>query len=157
MTESVRHLTVRCQFCQTWNRIDAARVADRPKCGSCSRPILVDRPVPLDDETFQRTIAESEVPILVDFHADWCGPCKVMAPAVDELARRRLGEVLVAKLNTDLAPQTSQAFGIRSIPTVIVFRAGREVTRQMGAMPMEVLDRLAQAGISAQGPRSAAV
>ena len=157
MTETVRHLTVRCQFCQTWNRIDAARVADRPKCGSCSRPILVDRPVPLDDETFQRTIAESEVPVLVDFHADWCGPCKVMAPAVDELARRRLGEVLVAKLNTDLAPQTSQAFGIRSIPTVIVFRGGREVTRQMGAMPMEMLDRLAQAGISAQGPRSAAV
>ena len=149
MTDTVRHLTVRCQFCQTWNRIDAARVADRPKCGSCSRPILVDRPFPLDDETFARTIAESEVPVLVDFYADWCGPCKVMAPSVDEIARRRQGEMLVAKLNTDLAPQTSQAFGIRSIPTVIVFRGGQEVSRQTGAVPMEMLDRLAQQGLAA--------
>ena len=146
---AARRITVRCQFCQTWNRVDVARVADRPKCGSCSRPILVDRPFPLDDETFPRTIAESEVPVLVDFYADWCNPCKAMAPSVDELARRRLGEVLVAKLNTDLAPQTSQSFGIRSIPTVIVFRGGKEVTRQMGAVSMEALDRLAQAGFPA--------
>ena len=149
MTDTVRHLTVRCQFCQTWNRVDAARVADRPKCGSCSRPILVDRPFPLDDETFARTIAESEVPVLVDFYADWCGPCKVMAPSVDEVARRRQGEVLVAKLNTDLAPQTSQQFGIRSIPTVIVFRGGKELARQTGAVPTEALDRLAQQGLAA--------
>ena len=134
MTDDTKHLTLRCQFCDTWNRIDAARAADRPKCGKCGRPMLLDRPIKLDDESFERTIASAEVPVLVDFYADWCGPCKAMAPAVDEVARRKMGQALVAKLDTDRAQATAARFGIRGIPTVIVFKGGKEAVRRSGVM-----------------------
>lgn len=133
---------LRCQFCQSWNRVDAARAADRPKCGKCGKPMLLDRPVKLDDATFQRTIAESEIPIMVDFYADWCGPCRIMAPAVDQLAANYVGRALVAKLDTDVSQRTAMSFGIRGIPTVIVFRDGQEVARQSGAVPYSTLAAL---------------
>ena len=135
-------VTVRCQFCETWNRVDAAKAENRPKCGKCGRPILLDRPFPLTDETFQRTIESAELPVLVDFYADWCGPCKMMAPDVDALAREQQGKVLVAKLDTDRNQQTAGAFQIRGIPTVIVFRGGKEVKRQSGAVRKAVLEQL---------------
>ncbi|MBX6330774.1 MAG: thioredoxin [Gemmatimonadaceae bacterium] len=141
---AAQHVTVRCQFCQTWNRVIAARASDRPKCGKCGRPLLLDRPVPLGDEEFARTIADSEIPVLVDFYADWCAPCKMMAPAVDELAGRYQGRALVAKVNTDLAQSTAAAFDIRGIPTTIVFRDGKEVARQTGAVPARALEELLQ-------------
>ena len=143
MSDVGHRITIRCQFCETWNRVLAERASDRPKCGKCGRPILIDRPVPLDDTTFARTIAESEVPVLVDFYADWCAPCKVMAPAVDQLAARHQGRLLVAKVDTDKSPRTAQSFDIRGIPTVIVFENGREVNRASGAMPYAALERLA--------------
>jgi len=133
-------LTVRCQFCLTWNRVLASRVADRPKCGHCARPILLDRPLPLDEESFERTVTESEVPVLVDFYADWCGPCKMMAPSVDRLAAAYTGRALVAKLDTDRAQRTAARFQIRGIPTTIVFSGGREVARQSGALPYPALE-----------------
>jgi thioredoxin 2 len=143
---TTRHITIRCQFCETWNRVDASRAADRPKCGKCGKPMLLDRPVPLNDETFAKTIDESDVPVLVDFYADWCGPCKMMAPYVDEIAREKQGAALVAKLDTDRAQRTSMQFNIRSIPTSIVFKGGKEVARQTGAVPKRVLeDMLARA------------
>src|SRR3954465_9025543 len=141
-TTATKHLTLRCQFCETWNRIDAIRAADRPKCGKCGKPILLDRPIKLDDETFQRTIEESEVPVLVDFYADWCGPCKMMAPFVDEIARERQGQVLVAKLDTDRAKHTAMGFNLRSTPTTIVFKNGKEAARQTGAVPKKGLETL---------------
>jgi thioredoxin 2 len=137
-----KHLTLRCQFCETWNRVDASRVADRPKCGKCGKPMLLDRPLPLTDDTFARVIAEAEVPVLVDFYADWCGPCKIMAPAVDEVARTYMGRALVAKLDTDRAQRTSSSFTIRGIPTSIVFKGGREVARQTGAVPKQMLVKM---------------
>ena len=141
-------LTVRCQFCETWNRVDASKVADGPKCGKCSRPILLERPLPLNDDTFQRTITESDVPVAVDFYADWCGPCRMMAPAVDALAAHVQGRAIVAKLNTDHASRTAGGFGIRGIPTTIVFAHGKEVARQSGALPLEGLKQLlARAGV----------
>ena len=135
-------LTIQCQFCQTWNRIEAPRAADRPKCGKCGRPILLDRPVQLTDETFERTIASAEVPVLVDFYADWCGPCKMMAPYVDQLASRMTGRALIAKLDTEASPRTAQKFDIRGIPTVIVFRGGKPVTQQAGAVPLPALEKM---------------
>jgi len=138
-----RKLTLRCQFCETWNRVEAARATDRPMCGKCSRPMLLDRPYVLTDESFSRTVAEAEVPVLVDFYADWCGPCKQMAPAVDQLAAKLQGTLLVAKLNTDKAPITAKSHQVQGIPTVIVFDHGLVVARQTGVLPLAVLEQLA--------------
>jgi thioredoxin 2 len=146
MAEAIqRKVTVPCTFCGTWNRIDMGRVADRPKCGECGRPILLDRPVRLADDTFERIVSESAVPVLVDFYADWCGPCKVMAPILDEIASARAGQILVGKLDTDRNPTTAGRFGIRGIPTLIVFQDGREATRATGALPRQRLEALIDA------------
>lgn len=142
MPDAVQHLTLRCQFCDSWNRVDAARAHERPKCGNCARPILLDRPWVLNEETFERTIRETDIPILVDFYADWCGPCKMMAPWIDQLAARHTGDALVAKLNTDFAQRISAGFSIRGIPTTIVFRGGQESARVTGAVPYAELERL---------------
>ena len=146
-TETSRKATVRCPSCGRLNRVDLARAAAGPKCGACSRPIPLDRPLSLTDADFERVVRDAEVPVLVDFYADWCGPCKMMAPTLDALARDRAGEVLVAKLDTDANPQTSLRFGIRSIPTLIVFRGGAEVGREMGAGPRPRLEALVGAAL----------
>lgn len=135
-------VNLRCGFCATMNRVDLARAADRPKCGECSKPMLLDRPVKVSQDDFERTVLQSAAPVLVDFYADWCGPCKVMAPVLDDLAADHVGSLLVAKLDTDRAPRISGELGIRGIPTLILFRGGREVGRQTGAVPRSALDRL---------------
>ena len=135
--------TVRCPFCSTLNRVDLSRVADRPKCGECERPILLDRPMAVTDADLDRIIRDAEVPVLVDFYADWCGPCKMMAPLLDEVARDRAGRVLVTKLDTDRNPQMAQKFGIRGIPTLIAFHNGEEVAREVGAVPKPRLEAMA--------------
>jgi len=146
---TIKKLTVRCQFCDTWNRIDAAKATAGPKCGKCAKPILLERPLSLTDDTFTRTIAESDLPVAVDFYADWCGPCRMMAPAVDALAAHLQGKALIAKLNTDDSTRTASSFNIRGIPTTIVFKGGKEVARQSGAMPLEALKQLvARAGVA---------
>ncbi|MBI4542467.1 MAG: thioredoxin [Gemmatimonadetes bacterium] len=128
------------------NRVDLGRTDVLPKCGECARPILLDRPHPVTDEEFDRVIAEAEVPVIVDFYADWCGPCKVMAPIFDEIAAEYAGRALVAKLDTDRNQQTPLRFGIRGIPTLIVFRGGGEVARQVGAVPKpQLVELLARA------------
>lgn len=142
-------LTVRCLFCNTWNRIDAGKVTAGPKCGKCGKPILLERPIPLNDETFQRTISESDLPVAVDFYADWCGPCRMMAPAVDALAAHLQGKALVGKLNTDHSSRIAGSYNIRGIPTTIVFKGGSEIARQAGAMQLEQLKQLmSRAGVA---------
>ena len=143
MTNAPR-LTLRCASCGQWNRIRADRAVDGPKCGSCATAIAIDHPVLLDDESFDRVIAESDVPVLVDFYADWCGPCKMMAPAVATLAKETVGRALVAKLDTDRAQRSASRFQIRGIPTSIVFVGGKEVKRQTGAVPLATLRSMLQ-------------
>jgi len=139
-TETRSSATVACPFCGTLNRVNVERVADRPKCGNCGRPIWLDRPIAVSDATFDRVITDTTVPVLVDFYADWCGPCKIMAPLLDDVANRRVGEMLVLKLDTDQNPATGQRFGIRGIPTLIAFRGGKEVSRRVGAVPAAELE-----------------
>jgi thioredoxin 2 len=135
---STRKLTIRCASCATWNRIDARRAADGPKCGSCGTPLVLDRPILLTDDTFDRVVGGTDLPVLVDFYADWCGPCKMMAPAVETLARETVGRALVAKVDTE-ASRLGTRFQVRGIPTSIVFRGGKEATRQVGAVGLPVL------------------
>jgi thioredoxin 2 len=142
VTELGRKATVACPFCATLNRVDLGRLPARPKCGHCGRPILVDRPVAVTDATVDAVLAGTSVPIVMDCYADWCGPCKIMAPVLDDLAHDRAGEVLVTKLDTDRNPATAQRFDVRAIPTLIVFREGREVARHTGVMPRRELDAL---------------
>lgn len=130
-----RGVTLRCPFCLSLNRVDLGRARDRPKCGSCAKPFLLDRPVKVQEEDFDRTVLESAAPVLVDFYADWCQPCKLMAPLLDEIAGEQEGELLVAKIDTDRAPSLSGRFGIRGIPTLIAFRDGEELGRSVGFDP----------------------
>lgn len=137
--------TLRCPFCLKLNRVAVDRADDRPKCGSCGRPLLLDRPFKLQGEDLDRLISDAEVDVLVDFYADWCGPCKIMAPVLDEFARDHAGELLVAKLDTDLNPEISQRLGIRGIPTLILFRNGQEQKRKTGAVPRQQLEEMVRA------------
>jgi len=132
--------TVACAHCGRLNRVDLARAGDGPKCGACGRPIALDRPMRLTDAAFDRVVADSAVPVLVDFYADWCGPCKMMAPVLDQVARERSGRVLVAKVDTDANPMLARKFSIASIPTLIAFSGGEEVARELGALPKPRLD-----------------
>src|SRR5439155_19858834 len=143
VTEVSKRATVVCPFCGTLNRGDLTRITDRPKCGSCGRPMLLDRPIAVTDATLDAVLTGTEVPVVMDGYADWCGPCKIMAPVLDDFARERQGEVLVVKLDTDRNPATTHRFGIRAIPTLIVFRQGREMGRQAGAIPRQALEALA--------------
>jgi thioredoxin 2 len=140
---AARPAIVSCVFCGKANRVDLARVAAGPKCGECGRPIRLDRPLKVTDADFEQTIGGSTVPVLVDFYADWCGPCRIMAPTLDDLAQRRTGELLVLKLDTDANQATAGRFGIRGIPTVIAFRQGHEVGRHVGVADMKALEGLA--------------
>ncbi len=148
-----RPAVVTCLFCQTLNRVDLARLSSGPKCGSCGRPIRLDRPVPVSDADFDKMINGSAVAVLVDFHADWCGPCKMMAPVLDDFARRYAGQVLVLKLDTDASPRTPSRLGIRGIPTLIVFEHGRESRRHVGVAQLPELEKLAAVGAPAQSGR----
>ena len=131
-------VTLRCPFCLTLNDVDLGKSGDRPKCGDCAKPLLLDRPVKVAQEDFDRTVLSSDAPVLVDFYADWCAPCKYVAPLMDELAQTHQGTLLVVKIDTDEAPDLSQKLSIRGIPTLILFEGGEEVGRSVGFEPEKV-------------------
>ena len=139
---AARPVVVSCAFCGTSNRVDLARLDAGPKCGECGRPIRLDRPLKVTDADFDKTIAGASVPVLVDFYADWCGPCHMMAPVLDEVAHRRAGEVLLLKLDTDANQETAARLGIRGIPTLVAFRNGKEHGRHVGVAEAAAVERL---------------
>ena len=127
-------LTLGCPQCGAINRVSQARLNDAPKCGKCKCPLFTGEPVALTSANFRALVERSELPVVVDFWAGWCGPCKVMAPIFDEAARELEPRMRFAKLDTEAEPALAGRFGIRSIPTLIVFRHGKELARQPGAM-----------------------
>ena len=135
-------VTIPCPFCATLNRVELDKLDAGPKCGSCHRPLHLDRPVKVGSEAFDAVISKSEAPVLVDFYADWCGPCKMVAPVVDELASAKAGAVLVIKVDTDQYAGVTQRFGIRGIPTLIAFKGGKEIGRHVGIAKRPELDAL---------------
>lgn len=127
-------LIVVCPHCHAPNRVPAEKLADGGTCGKCKEPLFTGSPVELDSASFATHIGRSGIPVLVDFWAPWCGPCRMMAPAFAQAARQLEPRVRLAKLNTEEHQATAARFGIRSIPTLILFAGGREVARQSGAM-----------------------
>jgi thioredoxin 2 len=123
-----------CPACMAVNRIPADRLAAKPKCGKCQQPVIDQHPVELNSASFQQHIKRNDIPVVVDFWAPWCGPCKMMAPAFEQAAEQLAPAVRLAKLNTEAEQTIGAQLGIRSIPTMIVFRNGHEVARQAGAL-----------------------
>jgi thioredoxin 2 len=134
MTVATDALHIVCPHCHTTNRVAPVDLASAPDCGKCHRPLFGGHPVELDEAGFDKHIARSQLPVLVDFWAPWCGPCRMMAPQFEAAAKQLEPHVRLAKVNTEAAQSLATRFNIRSIPTLALFMNGREVARQPGAL-----------------------
>jgi thioredoxin 2 len=132
---------VTCPSCSTLNRLPAARLHDKARCAACKTPLVPPtRPIAVQSvQDFDELVGSAPVPVLVDFWATWCAPCHALAPELDEIARQRSGSVIVAKVDTEALTEVAGRFGIRGIPTMILFRGGKEARRLSGAMPASAI------------------
>jgi thioredoxin 2 len=132
------HLHIVCPNCNTTNRVLRERL-EGAKCGNCKQALIAGRPYELTKSGFDRHVNANDLPVVIDFWAPWCGPCRMMAPAYEQAAARLATTVRLAKLNTEAEPDVAARFGIRGIPTLIAFKDGREVARQSGALDLPAL------------------
>ena len=133
---------VACPKCLAQNRVDRSRIGEGPKCGSCDAPLLDASVLELDDASFETFASRTEVPVLVDFWAPWCGPCRAMAPEFEAAAKRLAGRARLVKVNADVASAAAARFGIRSIPTLVLLDGGKEVSRASGARNAPDIERM---------------
>ncbi len=136
-------LHIACKHCGATNRMPVARLGEQPNCGRCGQPLLQGQVLELGDANFDAAIAATPQPVLVDFWAPWCGPCRMMAPAFEQAAGQLAGRALLVKVNSDENPGLSARFGIRSIPTLVRLQGGQEKARQAGALPAGAIVALA--------------
>jgi len=136
---------VACPHCAATNRVPLPRLGDDPVCGRCGKALLDGRPVELGDATFDKIVAATDLPVVVDFWAPWCGPCQQMSPQFASAAAALKGKALLVKVNSDDNPHTAARFGIRSIPTLVRLQRGTEVARVSGAQPARQIVQFAQA------------
>ena len=138
-------IIVRCDNCGTKNRITKSRLGERPVCGKCKAPLstgtIHDRPVDITDKTFNSEVLSFPGPVLVDAWAPWCGPCRMVGPVLEQLAKEYAGRVKIAKLNVDENPQTASQYAISSIPTMMFFKNGQKVNTLVGALPREEIEQ----------------
>ena len=128
---------IACVHCGATNRVPGERLTDDPVCGRCGKALLSGEPVEVDEAQFERIVAHTELPVVADFWAPWCGPCRMMAPAFAQAAAQLKGRALLLKVNSDEAQTLSARYAIRSIPTLIRLEGGREVKRSSGALPAQ--------------------
>ncbi|MGH8797892.1 MAG: thioredoxin TrxC [Caldimonas sp.] len=137
-----------CTHCQATNRVPSDRAADDPVCGKCGTPLLDGRPVELTDATFDRIASRTEIPLVVDFWAAWCGPCRMMEPHFRQAAKRLKARVLLVRVNSDENPRTAGRYAIRSLPTLVMLRNGTEVKRQPGSIGTAQIVAWSEAGLA---------
>jgi thioredoxin 2 len=145
--DSVLHVV--CPRCDTVNRVPWAKLSAGGKCGSCARPLFEGRPLALDGARFKRHLEKGDLPLLVDFWAPWCGPCRAMAPELERAAARLEPRLRLVKVNVDEEPDIAAAYAVRSIPTLALLHRGQEIARTAGAMSADALERWAVANAPA--------
>jgi len=149
--QAMKTVTLRCIFCLEPNPVNLNEGCDERLCTKCSKPFLMDRPVRINQEDFKMTVLDSELPVLVDFYADWCGPCKMVNPIIDDIARLRQGELIVGKIDADRAQDLMLEIKVTSVPTLILFKNGIEVSRSVGLEPQKIKE-MAESAIQKELP-----